>query len=82
MSLPAYAPACRAGQVSAGGDGEIRSQSSVEVSVKWAPDMLGVAKQEAYLVIKMVGGGCRSNHSYDHTSSWAVRGDQKKATED
>ncbi|KXZ50888.1 hypothetical protein GPECTOR_14g137 [Gonium pectorale] len=42
--------------VSAGGGGIIRSQSSVEVAVRWAPDMMGPPKQEGYLIIKMVGG--------------------------
>ncbi|GFR48568.1 hypothetical protein Agub_g10470, partial [Astrephomene gubernaculifera] len=42
--------------VSAGGGGVIRSQSSVEVAVRWAPDMLGPPKQEGHLVVKMVGG--------------------------
>ncbi|EFJ49198.1 hypothetical protein VOLCADRAFT_90100 [Volvox carteri f. nagariensis] len=43
-------------QVSAGGGGIIRSQSSVEVVVRWAPDMMGPPKQEGFLIIKMVGG--------------------------
>lgn len=55
-------------QVSVGGGtgggtgGVIRSQSSVEVAVRWAPDMLGPPKQEGHLVIKMVGGACRGMH--------------------
>ncbi|PNW70067.1 hypothetical protein CHLRE_17g704300v5 [Chlamydomonas reinhardtii] len=43
-------------QISSGGGGVIRSQSSVEVVVRWAPDMLGPPKQEGHLIIKMVGG--------------------------
>ncbi len=55
-------------QVSVGGGtgggtgGVIRSQSSVEVAVRWAPDMLGPPKQEGHLIIKMVGGALRGMH--------------------
>ncbi|GLI64998.1 hypothetical protein VaNZ11_008424 [Volvox africanus] len=42
--------------VSAGGGGVIRSQSSVEVVIRWSPDLMGPPKQEGFLIIKMVGG--------------------------
>ncbi|KAG2493472.1 hypothetical protein HYH03_008289 [Edaphochlamys debaryana] len=42
--------------ITGGNGGTIRSQSSVEVVVRWAPDMLGPPKQEGHLIVKMVGG--------------------------
>lgn len=34
----------------------IKSQSSAEVTVRWAPDLAGPVKQEGYLILTMVGG--------------------------